>query len=180
MVVNTPQLNIPFPDPSDRTSLQLQREILTLREILETRLDGMDRAMDTAERRALKQPTDIENAVGALSNVMQEKFKTINTRFIERDERVKQTGEDAKVAIKAALDAAKEAVGKTESNLTKELESMKQNAKAETDSIRLQINDLKGERSVSAGRTKGIDAAWGFMFIFAGLAINAVALFLKH
>jgi hypothetical protein len=42
----------PVPDPTKLTTEQLRRELATLREILETRLDGMDRATELAATHA--------------------------------------------------------------------------------------------------------------------------------
>jgi hypothetical protein len=113
------QPTVPIPDPTVRTIEQLQREIggvkeqvVTLidgsRDVLETRLDGMDKAIDLLQAHASE---TIMNSVGHLQRVHEEKFSSIETQFKERDTRTEQTSRDSKVAVDAALQAAKEAVG---------------------------------------------------------------------
>ena len=43
---------MPVPDPTKLTTEQLRRELAALREIIETRLDGMDRATELASTQA--------------------------------------------------------------------------------------------------------------------------------
>jgi len=75
----------PVPDPTSLTTEQLDRTISALKEVLETRLGGMEEVTD-------------------------EKFISVNERFalVER-QRVEQK-EDTKAAVDAAFSAAKEAV----------------------------------------------------------------------
>jgi hypothetical protein len=51
----------PVPDPTRLTTEQLRRELATLREIIETRLDGMDRATEVASAQAVVNREKIEN-----------------------------------------------------------------------------------------------------------------------
>jgi len=75
----------PVPDPTILTTEQLDRAIASLKEIIETRIGGMEEIFD-------------------------EKFISVNERFalVER-QRVEQK-EDTKAAVDAAFSAAKEAV----------------------------------------------------------------------
>lgn len=137
-------------DPTALTTLQLSREVLSLRELIEARLDGMDKAIDLLQTTANRSPTigevvaetnqrlkaleeHVEAALGQLKELQDEKisaikdnfeeklsgfqlatdekFFSIATQFQERDTRTEQTSKDSKVAVDAALQAAKEAVG---------------------------------------------------------------------
>ena len=51
---------MPLPDPTKLTTEQLRRELATLREIIETRLDGMDRATEVARSQAAVSRAQIE------------------------------------------------------------------------------------------------------------------------
>ncbi len=124
--------NIPIPDPSILTTEQLRRELASLREILETRLTGMDTATDLLALRLERltsefmsrldhQRSDRDDQLAALREalvgqidlvraVMIEKFAAVDTRFMERDTRTEQTAEQSKISLDAALAAAKEAV----------------------------------------------------------------------
>lgn len=129
-----------IPDPSDRASQQVLREITTLREIIETRLDASDEARAVAETRYLRIPAEIKEAVAGLENVMLEKFKGIDGRFSERDVRVIQSDIDAKLALKAALDSAEKAVVKAEVGMTKL-----------TDGLAKRIDELRDSQKQTEG-----------------------------
>ncbi len=141
----TSPLNIPVPDPSVMTTRQLQREIFVmqrelfgLRElmevkllsgkeagehiqtIIETRLDGMDKAIRLLQDTADKFPARIDEKITAVREVheqrfeamadtTEEKFGSIQTQFDERDVRTDQAAGAVKIAVDAALQAQKEA-----------------------------------------------------------------------
>ena len=80
-------------------------------------------------------PERIDSSVKQLREVQDEKFRSIGTQFIERDTRTEQTSRDSKVAVDAALQAAKEAVGeqnksnalaiaKSEATFTKQIDQI--------------------------------------------------------
>ena len=57
---------MPVPDPTKLTTEQLRRELGALREIIETRLDGMDRATELASEQAAVVRAEIEQIRGRL------------------------------------------------------------------------------------------------------------------
>jgi hypothetical protein len=101
---------------------------------IEARLDAIDKATDKFETNLNRIPTETDKAVGALralhderfaslaltvaDNVLlsSERFSSVQRQFVERDTRVEQTAKDSKVAVDAALQAAKEAVGEQNKN----------------------------------------------------------------
>lgn len=87
----------------DSASTQLQA-------IIETRLDGMDKAITLLQDTADKFPARIDEKIESLEKVHGEKFSSIQVQFAERDTRTEQTAKDSKVAVDAALQAAKELV----------------------------------------------------------------------
>ena len=132
--------SVPVPDPTLLTTQQLIREIQSLREILEAKIDGIVaqniehfRSIDlrflerdtrsekfeqdnrTAIQAALQAAKEAAQAIDEktahLEALHGEKFRSISTQFTERDTRAEQTSRDSKVAVDAALQAAKEAVG---------------------------------------------------------------------
>ena len=58
------------------TTDQLRRELSALRDSLETRLDGMDKATDIVNTQTNRRPTDIEKAITQLNEVNSEKFES--------------------------------------------------------------------------------------------------------
>jgi hypothetical protein len=132
-----PMITFPVSDPSALTTDQLRRETRALRELVSTRLDAMDKAVQLLQATVDRQPTPsvLQERTVALEKVVEQKFQTIEKQlasaaeieaekfegvarqFIERDERTEQLSIADKTAIAAALQAQKEAAGATnESN----------------------------------------------------------------
>ena len=130
---------VPQPDPTLLTTAQLTREIANARElieskvngaivmlegriagsaaalkdvkeILETRLVGMDRAINLLQDIQNRVPIIMDEKLNQLRSLHQEKFASIGVQFAERDTRTEQTAAGVKIAVDAALQAAKEAV----------------------------------------------------------------------
>lgn len=119
----------PRPDPTVLTTSQLLREIAStnekfdleitaLREIVMTRFDGMDKAIALIQAASDKMPSEVDVKVANLEAVTTERFRSVEQQFRERDVRTEQTSRDAKTAVDAALQAAKEAVGKQNDSFT--------------------------------------------------------------
>lgn len=178
-------------DPTRLTTQQLIREIDGLREliearmdgmdhdrhsmrqIIETRLDGYDKAIRLLQDTADKFPARIDEKIQALQHIQDqrfglqdEKFRSIQTQFSERDVRTEQTSRDSKVAVDAALQAAKEAVAeqnrssalsitKSETSTGKQIDQLvaliQSNAKAVDD----KFDDLKQRVTRIEGRGEG-------------------------
>jgi hypothetical protein len=130
---------VPVPDPTLLTTQAVDRamghvhELLGgFREIMETRLDGLDKATElhrlAADRGAATNETQrqlLETSLGRrlaslqdhmmaevrrVSDVGQEKFLAVTTRLSERDDWAKEQKVEARISLDAALAAAKEAV----------------------------------------------------------------------
>lgn len=111
----------PRPDPTLLTTQQLLRELASLREIIEARLDGMDKAIELIQRSADKVPTEVDTKLSALDARYVEKFASIQIQFSDRTKLYDQSTRDSKEAVAAALQAAKEAVTKSELNTKEQL-----------------------------------------------------------
>lgn len=116
--VEEPAVLRPNPDPTVRTAEavkaateQQRRDLQSMREIIEARLDAIDTATTLRLQGYDAQPAAIEHAVGQLEQLSNEKFTAIEQRFHERDMRLDQAAISSRVAIDAALLAAKELVG---------------------------------------------------------------------
>lgn len=211
---------VPNPDPTERTVEQLLREIATsretteakatgVREVIETRLSGMDKAIELLQHTANKMPQFIKDEVAQLRELHQEKFNSIGTQidiqfgaiatqFGERDKRTDQLSLSDKTAINAALAAQeKQAVAQNESNAAA-------NVKMETNFSKLidqgqalllevrrnteaQINDLKsrldkGEGGAASSREVKKDSHDNLSLILAAAAVLIAigVAFLKH
>ena len=130
----------PVPDPTLLTTQQLEREIGGLREFLETKFDTRLSAMDEAVRLrytemskdmqllredCVKEPLLNQERIEHLREVIFETFRTQNekfhgveTQFTERDVRTRDAASQTALAVQAALQAAKEAVGEQNKSFT--------------------------------------------------------------
>ena len=101
---------LPRPDPTALTTAQLLRELSSLREVLDTRLDAMDKATALLADTVNRTPTEIEKQISRLRELTDERFSSIDKQFAERDVRTEQAAKASKEALDAALLAAKELV----------------------------------------------------------------------
>jgi len=115
------------PDPSALTTAQLLREIASLSERMEIRVDGeikvlsaqleaLEKSITKAADDYTRVPTDVEKAVGnlqALHEVRFEgvgvKFDAVQTQLAERDQKVSEVALATRTAVDAALAAAEKA-----------------------------------------------------------------------
>jgi hypothetical protein len=123
---------VPVPDPTVLTQQAVDRAISAYREVVDTRIEGMDQAtrLIAAELVKIEKASDEshrriwdnhvrgmvaerEFILARLSNVAEvsdERFAAIATQFGERDTRTEQAAQESRISLDAALAAAKEAV----------------------------------------------------------------------
>jgi hypothetical protein len=203
------ELTTPNPDPTVLTTQQLLREIATSREVVEvalegvrkvfeTRLDGMDKAINLIQTASDKLATFISDSVNQLRILHEEKFRSIATQFAERDTRTEQTSRDSKVAVDAALQAAKEAVGeqnksnalaiaKSETAFTKQIDQIGVQISTQQKGSDDKIDDIKGRLQAIESTKQGMVSQKGdsrdvllIIVAIAGLALAALAFFFRH
>jgi hypothetical protein len=111
----------PVPDPTALTTVQLLRELGSLRDLLTARLDAKQEAF--------------ELRIANVEAVMEERIASVFRMFDERDVRTAQASAAADQALNAALQAAKELVTaqgeasaaaavKTETSFTKQIDQI--------------------------------------------------------
>lgn len=149
------------PDPTVLTTQQINERVNGLREVIEARLNGMDKAVDLLQKRAESSPSiaQVNDAVICLAKLHEEKFGSIQTQFKERDTRTDQTSRDSKIAIDAALQAAKEAVGKTEQTFTKQIDQINVLINTTQKASDDKIGDIKDRLTALESRTLGANLA---------------------
>lgn len=84
-----------------------------------------------------------------------EKFKRLTIQILERDTLREAAKIDANERIAAALQAAKEAVGKTEANFSEQLKSINSTMGTMADGLRREMGDLKDRVLTSEGQSRG-------------------------
>ena len=171
----------PIPDPTKLTTEQLRHEVATLREILETRLDGMDRATELASAHVTGVRKEIEQIRGRLREEtatqvaqLRELLETrldgmdraIGLQFTERDFRAEQVAESAPQALGSALSAQKElvaqqndansaATAKAEASFTKQIDQISTIIQTMEKAADARITELKERIDRGEGSTAG-------------------------
>ena len=172
-----------IPDPSILTTHQLLREITMLRELIETRLDGMDKAIELLQTSTDRFPTVVGYEIKQLQALHEEKFHSISIQFSERDTRTDQSSRDSKVAVDAALQAAKEAVGeqnkssalaiaKSEAATTKQIDQIGFLINTTTLGVTDKIDDIKSRITSVESHSKGLGDGWGYVVGGVGIMIG--------
>ena len=191
----------PVPDPTALTNELVARAVLSLRELMETRLTGIDERVTTAismiVRHAdtvVKQNTEItDEKIKALIDVVSVFKQTVNERFQLGDVQTEKAARDVKSAVDAAFAAAKEAVGeqnksnalsiaKSETATAKQIDQLVENQRAaaqntndKVDALKKDVDDknadLKDRLTAMESRTVGINQTG--VFIVGAFAILA-------
>ena len=193
-----PTVSRPDPDPTTLTTQALYREINQVHDLinsetyavssgLSARLDGADRERLHLQAQLDAVPTEVSRRIDTLRVLHEEKFNSIQVQFIERDTRTEQTSRDSKVAVDAALQAAKEAVGeqnkssalaiaKSEASTTKQIDQQGLLIASSTQGLDDKINDVKERLTRIEGGANGGHQVWGYVFGVAGSLVGLIAL----
>jgi hypothetical protein len=192
MTMNYPQTGgdvRPVPDPTTLTTAQLLRELGALRELLFTRLDAMDKATTVLAETVNRTPTAIQTAVANLRDVYDERFKSVEQQFLERDVRTEQAATASASALAAALQAAKEAVfeqaqaaaraaEKTELSFTKQIDQIGLQITTVAESVSDRIGELKERIDRNEGQNLGTAVTETSTRLNVGTIISIVAVVL--
>jgi hypothetical protein len=186
----------PVPDPTRLTMEALQREASSLKELVFTRLTAMDKAVELFANNLNRVPTDVDKQVGNLKDLHNERFNRVDTQlvgiqlqFAERDKRAEQISKDSKIAVDAALQAAKElgneqtrasalAIAKSETATAKQIDQINVNLQTINAALNDKIDDVKGRLTNSEGSWKGVGNTWGVLATVVGIVIAGLALYI--
>jgi hypothetical protein len=185
---------VPVPDPTILTTEALLREIGNLREILTARMDADDVATRLRLDAFLKVPEEIAEQIAHLHDLMDEKFKGVQLQFAERDVRTESAQRAAKEALDAALQSAKELVGVTNDNVTKQIDQIATSSTTQNAAIDARITELKeridrgggiGEgalvqRTETRQQNAGVIAAIGLGFTLVIVVVAIFGLYLAN
>src|SRR5580658_3839354 len=173
--VEPSRFSLPIPDPTLLTTEQLRRELLNLRELVEARLARTE---------------DISSlAVSNLRELFAERFTRVDTLFVEGDKRTQQLSAANSLALAAALQAAKEAVG--EQNRSSALAIAKSEAATAESILQLRnlfetanratnekIDDFKSRLDKREGGSTAWVVAAGLVFLGFSVIVAVVTLVL--
>lgn len=171
---------------SDDPSAPLNMRLAGLREIIEARLNGMDRAIELAS----KFPTAIDSAMASSAALINEKFKTVEERFGTYNEKIASIGNQflqRDVAVSAALQAAEKQVvstniasaaasTKSESATQESLRQLRDLFQTTIGGLTVQITDLKSRVDKSEGHSGGVGDGWGWIVGAVGLLASIIVI----
>jgi len=120
---------VPVPDPTLLTTQNLLREVASLKELMESRINASQELVD--------------QKIATSDAVANEKFIGVAAQFSERDTRTDQRAGDTKLAVDVAFAAATEATAKIETGFTKQIDAMTEIINTKTRNIEGNISDLK-------------------------------------
>ena len=148
-----------------------------LEKISQTIQDGIDKTQQEARFALGENEKRVNDKFNSQSNITSEKvihlellhdekFASIQNQFTERDTRTEQTSRDSKVAVDAALQAAKEAVGeqnksnalaiaKSEAAFTKQIDQISTLIQTTVKGVDDKIDDIKTRLTLIEGNTVG-------------------------
>jgi len=164
----------PVPDPTVLTTAALMQAISSLKEVIYTRLEGMDRAIVLFDGTVMRMTVETDKKLTHLRELVFERIEGdrngINQRFVERDVRVEQTARDTKVAVDAALAAQKEmgnkqtdsfaqSIAKSEAATSKQIDQLGQLLSTTNTATDGKIADIKERLTRIEGEGKGVRQA---------------------
>jgi hypothetical protein len=166
----------PETDPSHLTTQALRHEIGSIKELFDTRFDGLD---STVERMLVlidRLSAVMDEKVNQLRNLTDEKFAGVGSRFAEARYLTEQTSRNDKIALDAALQAQKEDVGKQNDSNNASISKTEILFTKQIDALDDKIDDIKSRfiagDSQMKGKTEGIGAA-GALIIGGSFVISA-------
>lgn len=177
-------------DPTFLTTQQLLREYTSLKELVFTRLDAMDKAMELFNANITRVPTDTDKQISHLKELHDERFSGVDKQFTERDVRTEQSATATKIAVDAALQAQKEAAGaqnesnaaaiaKSEAATAKQIDGIIALLNSSLKALDEKINDLKGRLDRGEGKVAGHGDIWGYIIGGVGI-LSAILTLVIH
>ena len=177
----------PMTDPSFLTTQQLLREMESLKDLVFTRLDAMDKAMELFNANITRVPTETDKQISQLKELHDEKFESVQTQFAERDTRSDKLADLGQKALDAALLTAEKAVGKqseafaaatakSETSFTKQIDAIVALLTEGLKRLDEKIALLNQRLDRGEGKTDGHNEIWGYIVGAIGLLIGAASI----
>lgn len=158
-------------DPTARTIDTLRRENGSLRELIEARLDGYDKAIAVFRESANQQPTP-----GIINERLEALKEIVQVRFHELDVRTNAVAASNKNSIDLALQAAKEAASKSENAFNKQIDALASQVNASVGSLETRHNDIKERVTTIEAGGQGSKQSYGVMVTIATLGIAFIGM----
>jgi len=162
-------INVPVPDPSLLTTQQLREGLDQLEKLIGVQLNAMNEATHLRLQAFANVPAQINERVGDLQGLHDEKFRSqgvqveerfssVALQFEERDKRGERESRDNKVAVDAAFAAQKEAaseqnksntlaISKSEAATAETINKLEQLVSANIQGLNDKVDDIKATAS---------------------------------
>jgi hypothetical protein len=176
--------SVPRPDPTVLTTQALEKQIGALKELVFTRMDSMEKALDSLLAKADRRPSVCE-----LEARIDGRLKAIELRFDERDLRFEASFLANKSSVEAAFVALKEAVkeqniasstaiAKAENATTKEIDSLKTLISLESKSMDDKHGDFRSRLTTIESTSTSQGRIFSLILTGLGLIIAVAAVYL--
>lgn len=150
-----------------RVPTAVDRAILGLRELQETRFKSVESNLDGLHKSIDPIDCDIRKEIGhlhalmmaevqKLSEVTGQRFLAVGAQFSERDTRTDQRAGDTKLAVDAAFAAADKGLTKIEGGFTKQIDGILNVVDTKTNNLAGGLSDLKERFTALESRTQAI------------------------
>lgn len=177
------QERLPVPDPTSLTTMQLQREIhsvhelinekvAALRDVLETKLNCTEEKIAAHAVAADRLRELVEIKVDALVLLRDEKFNAVQIQFTERDKRFDLRAADDKAALRAAIDTQRTATVKSDATFEKSIDEIRTLMKTISASHEKDVADLKSRVDRYEGKDLGSTRITGLLMGAIGLLVS--------
>lgn len=167
-VVDKPTV-IGLQDPSPLVTQMTQREVAQLQALIMAELTSIRRdtdtrfaAMDKALAKVEQYPTEVDRAIGQVREYFEEKFRSVELRFSERDSRFKQRDEDNTQLLREQRTASETAIAKAESSVGQQLVT-----------LNIALRDMKERMDRTEGKAEGAVKLWGTI-VAAIMAVGVI------
>lgn len=174
---------LPIPDPTLLTTQQLNREISALKEIINTRLNAMDKAQEKFESNLQRVPSETDKAIMQLRQVMDQALLRVDSRFSASDAAVQAALAAAKEVIAVQQRAGSDAIDKAERATAKQIDQIAALFQTAAVGLEGKISDIKDRitiiESVKAGQgeqrtsSQGLQVQWvGIIGLIFGVIVG--------
>lgn len=196
--ISTPRGSTPTPDPTELTDRAIARLEKSLKDyvdgqlaVRDERLNGIDTATNLRLKEIDRIPVTIRENITSLELLHDEKFKSIETQFKERDTRSERESRDNKVAVDAAFAAQKEAaakqdeanqkaIDKSEIATNEKINKLEQLVSVKTDALSDKIDTVKetanGTVNQKIGGTENRTAAYAIVGLLGTVIVVGIAI----
>src|SRR5678809_643554 len=160
----------PIPDPTLLTGQLVDKAIANLEKVFETRIVGIERAIELIQADIRTRPEAIEIQVGHLQALHEEKFKAVEGQFTSLQAQIRDSKVASDSSVATALQAQKEAAAESAKSFSLSIDKSEratqeqitqQRAQIQTSTTNLdgKIDDLKERVTRIEGAAVGIVAA---------------------